>query len=107
MVKGLWDSWEDGALLFDKANGRYFDEAKMHVLNHRGRFFNVRGPLNVAGMPQGHPVIVQAGASEQGRELGAATADVIYAIHDSFQRAQDYYADVKGAWRNTGASLTN
>src|SRR5580693_6251063 len=81
VVKGLWDSWEDGALLFDKANGRYFDEAKMHVLNHTGRFFKVRGPLNVAGMPQGHPVIVQAGASEQGRELGAATADVIYCIH--------------------------
>ena len=96
VVKGLWDSWEDGALLFDKATGRYFDAAKMHVLNHQGRFFKVRGPLNVAGMPQGHPVIVQAGASEQGRELGAATADVIYAIHDLLQRAQDYYADVKG-----------
>ena len=95
VVKGLWDSWEDGALLFDKATGHYFDEAKMHVLNHRGRFFTVRGPLNVAGMPQGHPVIVQAGASDQGRELGAATADVIYAIHDSLERAQSYYADVK------------
>src|SRR6476661_5040534 len=78
VVKGLWDSWEDGALVFDKATGRYFDEAKMHVLNHHGRFFKVRGPLSVACMPQGHPVIVQAGASEQGRELGAATADVIY-----------------------------
>jgi FMN-dependent oxidoreductase (nitrilotriacetate monooxygenase family) len=96
VVKGLWDSWEDGALLFDKASGRYFDETRMHVLNHEGRFFKVRGPLNVAGMPQRHPVIVQAGASEQGRELGAATADVIYAIHDSLERAQAYYADVKG-----------
>ena len=102
VVKGLWDSWEDGALLFDKATGRYFDEAKMHVLDHRGRFFNVRGPLNVAGMPQGHPVIVQAGASEQGRELGAATAEVIYAIHDSLQRAQAYYADVKGRMAKYG-----
>ena len=102
VVKGLWDSWEDGALLFDKATGRYFDEAKMHVLDHRGRFFNVRGPLNVAGMPQGHPVIVQAGASEQGRELGAATAEVIYAIHDSLQRAQGYYADVKGRMAKYG-----
>ncbi|HEY7579740.1 MAG TPA: LLM class flavin-dependent oxidoreductase [Acetobacteraceae bacterium] len=96
VVKGLWDSWEDGALLFDKAAGRYFDAARMHLLNHEGRFFKVRGPLNVAGMPQGHPVIVQAGASEQGRELGAATADVIYTIHDSLQHAQAYYADVKG-----------
>src|SRR5215469_14686251 len=94
--KGLWDGSDDGALLLDKAGGRYFDEAKMHVLNHNGRFFKVRGPLNVAGMPQGHPVIVQAGASEQGRELGAATADVIYAIHDSPALARDYYVDVKG-----------
>jgi FMN-dependent oxidoreductase (nitrilotriacetate monooxygenase family) len=96
VVKGLWDSWEDGALLFDKAAGQYFEQGKMHVLNHDGRFFKVRGPLNVAGMPQGHPVIVQAGASEQGRELGAATAEVIYAIHNSLESGQSYYADVKG-----------
>jgi FMN-dependent oxidoreductase (nitrilotriacetate monooxygenase family) len=95
VVKGLWDSWDDGALLFDKAGGRYFDEAKMHVLDHHGRFFKVRGPLNVAGMPQGHPVIVQAGASDQGRELGAATADVIYAISSSVDAGRTYYADVK------------
>ncbi|MGD0429455.1 MAG: LLM class flavin-dependent oxidoreductase [Acetobacteraceae bacterium] len=102
VVKGLWDGWEDGALLFDKASGRYFDEAKMHVLNHHGRFFKVRGPLNVAGMPQGHPVIVQAGASEQGRELGAATADVIYAINNTLDRARSYYEDVKGRMAKYG-----
>jgi len=102
VVKGLWDGWEDGALLFDKASGRYYDDAKMHVLNHKGRFFKVRGPLNVAGMPQGHPVIVQAGASEQGRELGAATADVIYAIHNSLDRARSYYDDVKGRMAKYG-----
>ncbi len=102
VVKGLWDGWEDGALVLDKAAGQYFDEAKMHVLNHQGRFFKVRGPLNVAGMPQGHPVIVQAGASEQGRELGAATADVIYAIHNSLERAQSYFADVKGRMAKYG-----
>jgi FMN-dependent oxidoreductase (nitrilotriacetate monooxygenase family) len=96
VVKGLWDGWDDGALLLDKASGRYFDEAKMHVLNHHGRFFKVRGPLSVACMPQGHPVIVQAGASEQGRELGAATADVIYAINGSLEAARAYYTDVKG-----------
>ena len=45
VVKGLWDGWDDGVLLLDKAGGRYFDEAKMHVLNHQGRFFKVRGPL--------------------------------------------------------------
>jgi len=102
VVKGLWDGWDDDALLLDKATGRYFDEAKMHVLNHHGRFFKVRGPLNVACMPQGHPVIVQAGASEQGRELGAATADVIYAIHASLDAARVYYADVKGRMAKYG-----
>jgi N-acetyl-S-(2-succino)cysteine monooxygenase len=102
VVKGLWDGWDDGALVFDKATGQYYDEAKMHVLNHDGRFFKVRGPLTVAGMPQGHPVIVQAGASEQGRELGAATADVIYSINNTLDRAQAYYADVKGRMAKYG-----
>jgi FMN-dependent oxidoreductase (nitrilotriacetate monooxygenase family) len=102
VVKGLWDGWDDGALLLDKAGGRYFDEAKMHVLNHHGRFFKVRGPLSVACMPQGHPVIVQAGASEQGRELGAATADVIYAINGSLDAARAYYDDVKGRMAKYG-----
>ena len=102
VVKGLWDGWEDGALVLDKASGRYFDEARMHVLNHDGRFFKVRGPLSVACMPQGHPVIVQAGASEQGRELGAATADVIYSIHGSVDSARAYYADVKGRMARYG-----
>src|SRR3954469_3939783 len=74
----------------------------MHVLNHHGRFFKVRGPLSVAGMPQGHPVIVQAGASEQGRELGAATADVIYAINTTLDGARDYYDDVKGRMAKYG-----
>jgi FMN-dependent oxidoreductase (nitrilotriacetate monooxygenase family) len=102
VVKGLWDSWDDGALVFDKAAGRYFDEAKMHVLDHQGRFFKVRGPLNVACMPQGHPVIVQAGASDQGRELGAATAEVIYAVSGSLDGARAYYADVKGRMAKYG-----
>ena len=102
VVKGLWGGWEDGALLLDKASGQYYDEARMHVLNHRGRFFKVRGPLSVACMPQGHPVIVQAGASEQGRELGAATADVIYAIHNSVDSARAYYDDVKGRMAKYG-----
>ena len=102
VVKGLWDGWEDGALVLDKASGQYFDEAKMHVLSHQGRFFKVRGPLSVACMPQGHPVIVQAGASEQGRELGAATADVIYSIHHSVDSARAYYADVKGRMAKYG-----
>ena len=95
VAKGLWDSWEEDAFPFDKQSGRFFDEAKMHVLDHKGRFFSVRGPLNVGRLPQVHPVIVQAGASEQGRELAAATADLVYAVHSSRSAAQTFYADIK------------
>ncbi|MBN8874324.1 MAG: LLM class flavin-dependent oxidoreductase [Rhodospirillales bacterium] len=102
VVRGLWDSWDPDAFLFDKESGRYFDPTKMRVLNHKGKFFSVRGPLNVARLPQGHPVIVQAGASDRGRELGARTADVIYAIQDSVERCRAYYADVKGRMAKYG-----
>lgn len=95
VVKGLWDSWEEDAFPFDKRSGRFLDEAKMHVLDHKGRFFSVRGPLNVAPSPQGHPIIVQAGASEQGRELAAATADLVYAVPASREAARAFYADIK------------
>ena len=95
VVKGLWDSWEEDAFPFDKQSGRFFDETKLHVLDHKGRFFSVRGPLNVGCLPQVHPVVVQAGASEQGRELAAATADIVYAVHPSKSVAQAFYADVK------------
>jgi FMN-dependent oxidoreductase (nitrilotriacetate monooxygenase family) len=104
VVKGLWDSWEEGAFPFDKAAGRFFDEEKMHVLNHAGEFFAVRGPLNVARLPQGHPVVVQAGASEQGRELAAATADLVYAVHPSKDAARAFYADIKGRLGKYGRS---
>lgn len=96
VVKGLWDSWDEDAFLFDKERALFFDERKLHTLNHKGRFFTVKGPLNVARPPQGHPIIVQAGASEQGRELAAATADIVYAIHGSKSVAQAFYADIKG-----------
>jgi FMN-dependent oxidoreductase (nitrilotriacetate monooxygenase family) len=102
VVKGLWDSWEKDALLYDKASGVFYDESKMHALDHKGAFFSVRGPLNVGGLPQGHPVVVQAGASEQGRELAAATADVVYAVHRTREVAQAYYADVKGRMTKYG-----
>src|SRR5262244_3836135 len=63
--------------LYDKTSGQFYDERKLHVLQHQGTYFSVRGPLNVAPTPQRHPLIVQAGASEDGRELAAATADVV------------------------------
>jgi len=95
VVKGLWDSWEEDAFPLDKRSGQFFDEAKMHILDHKGTFFSVRGPLNVGCLPQVHPIVVQAGASEQGRELAAATADLVYAVHPSLEVAQAFYADLK------------
>ena len=96
VVLGLWDSWQDDAFLRDKASGRYFDQTKLHVLNHRGKYFKVRGPLNLPRSPQGHPVVVQAGASEAGKELAARTAEAIFAAQITLEEATAYYADVKG-----------
>ncbi|MBW9107052.1 LLM class flavin-dependent oxidoreductase [Paraburkholderia phenoliruptrix] len=96
VVTGLWDSWEDDAFVRDKSSGLYFDPAKLHALNHRGTHFKVKGPLNVARAPQGWPVVVQAGASEAGRELAAQTAEVIFVAHQTLEEAQSFYRDVKG-----------
>ncbi|MEN8502360.1 MULTISPECIES: LLM class flavin-dependent oxidoreductase [Paraburkholderia] len=96
VTTALWDSWEDDAFVRDKTGGRFFDPAKRHVLNHKGRFFQVRGPLNVARSPQGRPVVVQAGSSEAGRDLAARTAEVIFTAQQTLQDAIDFYADVKG-----------
>jgi len=96
VVKGLWDSWEDDAFVRDKASGQFFDPAKLHVLNHKGKHFQVKGPLNVARPPQGYPVLVQAGSSEAGREIAARTAEAIFTAHQSLESAQAFYADVKG-----------
>jgi len=95
VVKGLWDSWEDGALIRDAKSGRYFDPDRVHALHHRGEHFRVAGPLNIARPPQGHPVIVQAGGSEAGRQLAARTADLIFTAQNSLASAQRFYADMK------------
>jgi FMN-dependent oxidoreductase (nitrilotriacetate monooxygenase family) len=95
VVKGLWSSWGEDAFLFDKAGARFYDETKLRTLDHKGRFFTVRGPLNVAPSPQGHPVLVQAGASEQGRELAAATAELVYCIHRSKEVAKAFADDIR------------
>ena len=102
VVRGLWDSWEDDAFIRDKASGLNYDPAGLHVLNHHGEHFRVGGPLNVARTPQGRPIIVQAGASGQGRELAAATADVVYAAAQTLEDARAYYADVKGRMARYG-----
>lgn len=95
VVTGLWDSWENGALVNDKAGGRLVDPDKLHKLNHRGAHFAVAGPLNVTRSPQGRPVVVQAGGSEAGRDLAAATAEVVFTAQPSLAKAQDFYRDMK------------
>ena len=79
----------------NKASGHYYDPAKLHVLDHVGEHFRVKGPLNVARSPQGQPVVVQAGSSEAGRELAAQTADVVFTAQTSLANAQAFYADLK------------
>lgn len=95
VVTGLWDSWEDDAFVRNASRGIYVDADKLHVLNHRGPHFQVRGPLTVSRSPQGRPVVVQAGASEAGRELAARTAEVIFVAHQTFDEARAFYADIK------------
>src|ERR1700741_5181154 len=102
VVTGLWDSWADDAFIRDVDNGIYFDPAKMHVLAHKGENLSVRGPLNIARPIQGWPVIIQAGASEAGRQLAAETAEVVCAAAPSLDVAKAFYADVKGRMRNLG-----
>ncbi|MDV7212328.1 LLM class flavin-dependent oxidoreductase [Azotobacter beijerinckii] len=96
VAQGLWDSWEDDAFVRDKASGQFFDPAKLHVLDHQGEHYRVRGPLNVARSPQGYPVLVQAGSSEPGREIAARSAEAIFTAHQTLESAQAFYADVKG-----------
>jgi N-acetyl-S-(2-succino)cysteine monooxygenase len=95
VVAGLWDSWEEDAFLHDKERGIYYDTDKLHFLHHKGKFFDVRGPLNVSRSPQGRPVVAQAGSSETGRELAAKTADVVFTAQTELADARDFYADVK------------
>lgn len=96
VVTGLWDSWADDAFVRDQSSGIFFDPEKLHVLNHQGEFLKVRGPLNIARPVQGWPVIVQAGASDAGRQLAAETAEVIFGAADTLARGQEFYRDVKG-----------
>jgi FMN-dependent oxidoreductase (nitrilotriacetate monooxygenase family) len=102
VVKGLWDSWEDDALVRNKATGEYFNPQKLHALNHQGEFFQVKGPLNIARSRQGQPVLFQAGTSEDGRNFAAQYADAIFVHAESFEEAQAYYADLKARARGFG-----
>lgn len=102
VVRGLWDSWEDDAFLRDVDSGLYFDRNKLHNLDYKGKHFSVKGPLNVPRPPQGHPVIVQAGASEAGMELAAEFAEVVFCSPNSLKVAKEYYANLKGRMERFG-----
>jgi FMN-dependent oxidoreductase (nitrilotriacetate monooxygenase family) len=95
VVRGLWDCWDDGAVIRDHATGRYIDASKLKPLNHVGRFFQVKGPLPTSRTPQGNPVIIQAGSSEPGLQLAARTADVVFTVVQDKAEAQAGYQALK------------
>ena len=95
VVRGLWDCWDDDAIVIDHATGQYIDPARVRPLNHQGQFFQVRGPLNIGRCPQGQPVILQAGASEAGLAMAARTADVVFAVVQDLAEAKDGYTALK------------
>ncbi|MBB95497.1 MAG: nitrilotriacetate monooxygenase [Rhodobacteraceae bacterium] len=96
VVRGLWNSWDEGAFVQDQESGLFFEPSGLHVLHHKGDHFGVRGPLNIPRTPQGQPVIVQAGSSEPGQNLSARTAEVVFAQQQTMVQAQTFYASLKG-----------
>ena len=102
VVTGLWDSWADDAFIRDVESGLYFDPDKLHVLDHKGQYLSVRGPLNIARPIQGWPVIVQAGSSDAGRQLAAETAELVFAAGSNLAGAQRFYADIKARAEKAG-----
>jgi FMN-dependent oxidoreductase (nitrilotriacetate monooxygenase family) len=95
VVTALWDSWEDDALVVDRESGVYADDGKVHEINHKGRFFSVRGPLNTVRGPQGHPLLVQAGSSEDGKAFAATWAEAVFTAQQTHEEATAFYADLK------------
>jgi len=95
IAKQLWDSWEDEAVINDKTSGARVHKDKVHTIDFKGKYYSVKGPLNIARPPQGYPVLVQAGSSESGKEFAAKVAEVIFTAHQSIESAQHFYKDVK------------
>jgi FMN-dependent oxidoreductase (nitrilotriacetate monooxygenase family) len=102
VVQALWDSWDDGAFVRDRERGLFFEPDAQHKLTHRGNFFTVEGALNIERAPQGKPVIIQAGASETGKDFAAETAEVVFASSSSIDRAQAFYTELKGRMAQYG-----
>ena len=96
VVHGLWDTWDDGAIVADRSTGVFLDKSKVHALDHQGRFFSVKGPLNIAPGPYGHPLLIQAGGSSPGQELSARTADLVFSVVSGDKvAAKTAYDDLK------------
>jgi FMN-dependent oxidoreductase (nitrilotriacetate monooxygenase family) len=95
VVAGLWDSWADGAMIHDKATAQCFDPAKVRLLNHSGKHFRVRGPLNVLRSPQGRPIVVQAGASGPGKALAARIADCVFSAQSTIPSAKEFSDEIR------------
>ena len=102
VAKALWDSWEDDSLVIDKASGQFANPEHVHYLDHHGKHFKVRGPLNVSRPPQGHPLIVQAGSSDAGKNLAVSHADVHFAVVRSEQEGLAYRADINARLAKVG-----
>ncbi|MDF2444660.1 MAG: hypothetical protein JWR01_2863, partial [Subtercola sp.] len=95
VVKALWDSWEPGAIVADRETGYYADHTKVHPIHHRGKYFSVRGPLNLPAGPQGHPVICQAGGSPKGREFASRHANVLLSAPSGVDGMREYRDDIR------------
>ena len=102
LVKAYWDTWEEDAFLFDKKQARYFDPQKFHAVKHQGKHFDVFGGLNLARTPQGQPIVIQAGASDAGKELAAETAEIVFSTGATPGAAKAFYSDLKGRMSKYG-----
>jgi FMN-dependent oxidoreductase (nitrilotriacetate monooxygenase family) len=104
LVLKLWDTWEDDAFVYDRQAVRFYDPAKLHPIHHEGKHFKLDGGLNIQRTPQGRPVIIQAGASDAGKELAAETADLVFGSGTNLEKARAYYADLKSRMARYGRS---
>jgi alkanesulfonate monooxygenase len=104
VVNGLWDSWEDDAFIADKQGGRLFHPSKLHILHHKGDTFSVRGPLNVARSPQGRPVIIQAGSSDDGQDFAASIAEIVFTAQQIPDQAVSFARGLKARVETHGRS---
>jgi FMN-dependent oxidoreductase (nitrilotriacetate monooxygenase family) len=98
----LWDSWEPDALVLDRARGIYADPDKVHYLNHQGKWFQSRGPLNIPQSPQGRPVVIQAGSSGRGKAFAARWSEVIFALQPNLERMRIFTSEVRAALAAAG-----